>query len=90
MTIEDLCTTCRHCQVCTFNPPWRDPVGECEAYAPLPEPGIHQPVTGTRTSHLSSGARVEDLLGLCRNCCRRHVCEHDQPAGGVWHCAEYC
>ena len=28
--------------------------------------------------------------GLCVNCENRRTCAHPKPAGGVWHCEDYC
>jgi hypothetical protein len=30
-----------------------------------------------------------ELMGLCRHCSERFVCEIARPEGGVWHCPRF-
>jgi len=48
------------------------------------------PVLGCEGYLTASPIRGVAFSGLCPNCVRRFACSREKPAGGVWHCEEYC
>jgi hypothetical protein len=79
MARENLCTACRFADICVYATSEGDEVRHCAGFQPV-DSGSDGSVPASETS----------ALGLCVSCCLRLECERERPAGGIWHCEDYC
>lgn len=86
--VRGLCVTCRNAETCTFPRDPQRPVMQCEEFEGLTSRVIPFPIEAVRP--VTEETEVSPLRGLCRNCDQRATCTYHKPAGGVWHCEEYC
>ena len=83
----------------------QSPVLQCEEFEDYPPseeafdvdpPSKNENVlrTASGASSVNDGDNDEKIkersMGLCINCESRESCMFPVPAGGVWHCEEYC
>jgi len=81
------------------------PVLHCEEFEDYPPskeefdvdpPSINEDIlrNASGASSVNDGDNDEKIteksIGLCINCENRKPCMFPAPAGGVWHCEEYC
>ena len=88
-----LCSTCDNAPSC-FHRARRGPALFCELFDNHVWPELR--TVKKEASPAPPGvleATDEDTCkyeGLCVNCDNRQTCAHPKPAGGVWHCENYC
>ncbi len=96
VTIEldhGLCMTCNNARGC-FYLSSRGPALFCELFDDYVRPELRTVKVSPGVETSASLATAEDdaskYEGLCVNCENRQNCTHSKPAGGIWHCEDYC
>ncbi len=90
-----LCSTCNNAPSCFYRAT-RGPALFCELfddYVPPVERTSTEKALPSADSSAALRAAEEETskyTGLCVNCENRRTCAHPKPAGGVWHCEDYC
>ena len=90
-----LCSTCNNAPSCFYRAT-RGPALFCELfddYVPSVERTRVEKALPSADSSAALRAAEEETskyTGLCVNCENRRTCAHPKPAGGVWHCEDYC
>jgi len=91
-----LCINCNYGSDCGFRVLSAVPVLFCTEHALMPESvtRIEAKGKGQRSQPAAEKQRpgdmdIPEMMGLCRNCEKRHSCTFEKPAGGIWHCEEY-
>lgn len=91
---QGLCMTCNNARSC-FYLASRGPVLFCELFDDYMPPDLRttkrmSPVPERLVALEVTDANTVKYDGLCVNCENRRTCAHPKPAGGVWHCEDYC
>ena len=89
-----LCMTCNNAPSC-FHRARRGPALFCELfddYVPPDRRTVKSRVSPVPERSVMPAADTAEARheGLCVNCENRQTCAHPKPAGGVWHCEDYC
>ena len=81
-----LCSCCKNAPYCTFPRNANSPIWHCDEFD-----GFECKTTNRITKNFSPQSKTpnSELLGLCRNCENRNLCQFPKPEGGIWHCEEY-
>jgi hypothetical protein len=90
--VSGICAACRHAQGCTYPRNPGQPTLRCEEFEEF-VPEAEEPRDPPRDRQAMApvdAAGPDTFMGLCRNCEKRLTCTYPKPAGGVWHCDEYC
>ncbi len=82
-----LCPDCMNEPACTFPRDPSRPIWSCDEFKPPPSVSApDQPAAPFMA--VKERSEPEELIGLCRDCLRRSICQYPKPLGGVWHCEE--
>ena len=90
-----LCMTCNNAPSC-FHRARRGPALFCELFDDYVQPELRtvskkvSPAAETSASLVAAEDDTSTYEGLCVNCENRLSCGHSRPAGGIWHCEDYC
>ncbi|NLI74933.1 MAG: hypothetical protein GX442_00665 [Candidatus Riflebacteria bacterium] len=82
-----LCDRCEERASCGWAAASRRSRQFCEV---MPEPEVPAFLGRTAPVQEAPLAAVEGPRGLCSNCGNAATCRFPRPAGGVFHCEEYC
>ena len=89
---QDICSTCKSAQSCTFLKNSQKAVLNCEEFEFVTYPSVKTIRKDESPETTSVNAEDEDsgkFIGLCSNCDSRKTCVLPMPKGGIWHCEEY-
>lgn len=91
--INGLCTTCVHVTACVYCLVRGGDVIYCDMFDDGSGKIGSEETSGRSRISLAVDSRDDEggkFEGLCANCATRHSCTKPRPAGGVWHCEDYC